>query len=198
MGKTQRKGRSGEQNLTPFLDPLQAVQDLLDAFGERGVIIGGIAVSLLGRPRFTADVDAVFLLEMEELPRLFEEAAARGIEARIADVETFARQNRVILLRHTASGIDIDIALGILPFETEMVDRSRRVTIGDLQLRLPTPEDLIILKAVAHRPQDLLDIEAVTASHPGLDKERIRYWVKQFAETLEMPELWDDLETRLK
>ena len=198
MGKTQRQSRSGEQSLTPFLDPLQAVQDLLDAFGERGVIIGGIAVSLLGRPRFTADVDAVFLLEMEELPRFLEEAAARGIEARIADVETFARQNRIILLRHTASGIDIDISLGMLPFESEMVDRSRRVTIGDLQLRLPTPEDLIILKAVAHRPQDLLDIEAVTASHPGLDKERIRYWVKQFAETLEMPELWDDLETRLK
>jgi len=44
----------------------------------------------------------------------------------------------------------------------------------------------------------LLDIEAVTASHPGLDKERVRYWVRQFAETLEMPELWDDLEARLK
>jgi predicted nucleotidyltransferase len=198
MGKTKRKGRSGGQNLTPFLDPLRALQDLLDAFGERGVIIGGIAASLLGEPRFTADVEAVFLLEMDELPRLLEEAAARGIEPRIADAESFARQNRVLLLRHAASGIDIDISLGMLPFESEMVDRSRRVAIGDLQLRLPTPEDLIILKAVAHRPQDLLDIEAVIASHPGLDKERIRYWVKQFAEALEMPELWDDLEARLR
>lgn len=198
MGKIKRKGRSSEQNLTPFLDPLRALQDLLDAFGERGVIIGGIAASLLGQPRFTADVDAVLLLEMDELPRLLEEAAARGIEPRFADAESFARQNRVLLLRHAASGIDIDISLGMLPFETEMVDRGRRVAIGDLQLRLPTPEDLIILKAVAHRPQDLLDIEAVIASHPGLDKERIRCWVRQFAETLEMPELWDDLEARLK
>ncbi|MCX5752982.1 MAG: hypothetical protein NTW97_04965 [Candidatus Krumholzibacteria bacterium] len=92
MGKTQGKGRSGEQSLTPFRDPLRALQDLLEALGERGVIIGGIAVSLLGRPRFTADVDVVFLLEMEELPRFLREAAARGIEARIADAETFARQ----------------------------------------------------------------------------------------------------------
>ncbi len=198
MGKTQRKRRSAEQSLTPFLDPLQAVQNLLGAFGERGVIIGGIAASLLGKPRFTADVDAVFLLELNELPHLLEESAAQGIEARIADVEAFARQNRVLLLRHTASGIDIDISLGILPFETEMVERSQRVTIGSLQLRLPTPEDLIILKAVAHRPKDLLDIEAVIASQPDLDKERIRYWVMQFAEALEMPELWDDLEARLK
>ena len=198
MGKTQRKRRSAEQSLTPFLDPLQAVQNLLGAFGERGVIIGGIAASLLGKPRFTADVDAVFLLELNELPHLLEESAAQGLEARIADVEAFARQNRVLLLRHTASGIDIDISLGILPFETEMVERSQRVTIGSLQLRLPTPEDLIILKAVAHRPKDLLDIEAVIASQPDLDQERIRYWVKQFAEALEMPELWDDLEARLK
>ena len=39
MGKTQGKGRSGGQSLTPFLDPLRALQDLPDAGGERGVII---------------------------------------------------------------------------------------------------------------------------------------------------------------
>jgi hypothetical protein len=43
-----------------------------------------------------------------------------------------------------------------------------------------------------------LDIDSVIESHPGLDKERIRYWVRQFAETLELPELWNDLEPRLK
>ena len=59
---------------------------------------------------------------------------------------------------------------------------------------LPTPEDLIILKAVAHRLKDLLDIETVIATQPQLDKKRIEFWVKQFAELLEMPELWADLE----
>jgi hypothetical protein len=38
------------------------------------------------------------------------------------------------------------------------VERSKLYQIGPLALRLPTPEDLIILKAVAHRPKDLLDI----------------------------------------
>lgn len=65
-------------------------------------------------------------------------------------------------------------------------------------MSLPTPEDLIILKAVAHRPKDLLDIEAVIARQSGLDQERIRYWVRQFAEALEMPELLSDLESCLK
>jgi hypothetical protein len=70
--------------------------------------------------------------------------------------------------------------------------------LSGLRLRLPTPEDLIILKAVAQRPKDLLDIEAVLTNQTFLDKEYIRTWVKQFADVLEMPELWVDLPARLK
>jgi len=58
------------------------------------------------------------------------------------------------------------------------------------RLRLPTPEDLIIMKAVAHRPKDLVDIQAIAANYPDLDKERIRFWVVQFGEALDLPELW--------
>ena len=32
-------------------------------------------------------------------------------------------------------------------------------------------EDLIIFKAVAHRPKDLLDIQALIESHSDLDRE---------------------------
>ncbi len=35
---------------------------------------------------------------------------------------------------------------------------------GSIDVRLPTPEDLIILKSVAHRPQDMLDIEAIVTN----------------------------------
>ena len=95
--------------------------------------------------------------------------------------------------RHTATNVEVDIALGVLPFELETVERSRLHQIGELELRLPTPEDLIIQKAVAHRPKDFVDIAAIIASQPHLDWTRIRYWVQQFAEVLEMPELWRDV-----
>jgi predicted nucleotidyltransferase len=71
-----------------------------------------------------------------------------------------------------------------------MVERSTIVEIGSIKLRLPTPEDLIILKAVAHRPKDLADIQAIAASHPNLDKEHIRLWVEQFGEALDLPDFW--------
>ena len=194
MGKIKRKGKQSETSaITPLLEPLMAVQKLLEGFNNQGVIIGGIAASLLGKPRFTADLDAVILLTVEELPKLIGMASEQGIVPRIADAETFARKNRVLLLQHHVSGININVSLGLLPFETEMVARSQELKIGGIHLRLPTPEDLIIQKAVADRPQDLADIQAVATSHPNLDKDRIQSWVEQFGAALEIPDLWEKI-----
>jgi len=57
---------------------------------------------------------------------------------------------------------------------------------------------LIILKAIAHRPKDMEDIRILADKYPNLDVTRIKQWVKQFAEVLEMPSLWDDIEGILK
>lgn len=65
--------------------------------------------------------------------------------------------------------------------------------VGEIAIRLPTPEDLIILKAVAHRPKDLLDIRTLIETYPNLDIPRIRRWVKEFGKALDKPELWKDI-----
>ena len=177
-----------------FHDPLESLERLLSQFDNQGVIIGGIAVSLLGQARFTEDLDAMVLLSIDEIPHFLEAAKSEGIEPRIAQADDFARRNRVLLLRHVASQTDIDISLGILPFEQEMVARSQVYEIDQaLKIHLPTPEDLIIMKAIAHRPKDLLDIQGIIGNHPDLDRARIQDWVTQFAELLERPELWEDI-----
>lgn len=181
------------QEVAPLLSPLVSLQRLLARFDNRGMVIGGVAASLLGKPRLTADVDAVMILPIENLPQLVAAAAQEGLVSRIADAEAFARRHRVLLLRHEESSINVDISLGMLPFEVEAVERSIIYQIGSLAIPLPTPEDLIIFKAVAHRPQDLLDIQTIIENHPDLDRERIKYWVREFAQALEMPELWDDI-----
>lgn len=181
------------ENFASLQTPLAALQRLLSRFDERGVVIGGVAIGFLGKPRMTVDIDAIFLLSVNDLPKLLQTAKEEGIEPRIESAEVFARKNRVLLLRHVESGINIDISLGVLPFEEETVERSTIHKIGSLSVRLPTPEDLIILKAVAHRPKDLLDIQAIVESHPNLDHARIEQWVKSFAEVLETPELWGQI-----
>jgi len=67
-----------------------------------------------------------------------------------------------------------------------------------LALPLPTPEDLIIMKAIPQRPRDIADIEAVLDVHADLDIGRIRTWVQQLTDALEAPELYENLERILK
>jgi hypothetical protein len=184
--------------LKTFVEPLTALQRLLDRFSAQGVIIGGIATGFLGKPRFTVDLDAMFLASIKDVPRILEMAKEEGIEARTEKVMEFAKKSRVLLLQHSASGASIDISLGVLPFEEEVVTRSQLHDAGILSVRLPTPEDLIIMKAVAHRPQDLIDIQTVIDSHPDLDIDRIKHWVTSFADALEIPDLWTDIEKMFK
>ena len=185
------------EDIPAFLAPLAALQRLSARFNERGVIIGGIAASLLGKPRLTYDIDALFLIPISEINDLLIVAHEEGIQTRIENADEFARKHRVLLLRHKDTSINIDISLGVLPFEEELVKRSSLRQAGSISIRLPTPEDLIIMKAVAHRQQDLMDIQALVESHPGLDRMRIENWIRQFAELFEMPELWKDIEVLL-
>jgi hypothetical protein len=187
-----------DKSLEPFRAAIESLQRLLHEFDDRGVIIGGVAVGFLGKPRFTADIDAVFLLSVTDIPQFLNLAQAENIFPRIQNAEVFAQKNRVLLLKHTPTDTDIDISLGILPFEHEMVERASTKSFADLSIRLPTPEDLIIMKAIAHRPKDLEDIRTIADKYPDLDKKRIEEWVKSFGEVLEMPDLWDEVKMLMK
>ena len=57
---------------------------------------------------------------------------------------------------------------------------------------------MIIMKAIAHRPKDLEDIRTIIDKHTKLDVDRIKKWIKSFAEVLESPNLWIDIEKMFK
>lgn len=79
-----------------------------------------------------------------------------------------------------------------------MVERSDIRSFANLSVRLPTPEDLIIMKAIAYRPKDLEDIRTIADKYPNLDMERIEKWVRDFGDALESPDLWDLIKSLLK
>lgn len=184
---------ASDKDFSALLEPLAALQRVIDRFEQKGVIIGGIAASLMGKPRLTADLHAMLFASIDHIPEILELAQDERITPRIKNAAQFARQHRVLLLRHQSSGTDIDISLGILPFELEVIERSVKLEFDGLSIRLPTVEDLIILKAVAHRAQDLQDIQGLVESHSELDTERIIRWVGQFAEILESPKILENV-----
>jgi hypothetical protein len=184
----------------PLVPLKKALRDLvawLRATRVRGMIIGGVAASLLGRPRLTRDVDVVVLLEEARWAAFLAAGRRFGFAGRRPDTLAFARRARVFLVRHAPSGIDADIAIGALPFEEESVRRATLRDVGGLSIPVPRPEDLVIMKAVAHRPQDLLDVDSLIDAHPRLDVRHVRRWVRQFATVLDSPQILADLDARL-
>lgn len=183
--------------LSPLLAALGDLIGWLKAGNTPGIIIGGVAASILGRPRTTRDIDALVILADDQWGPFLRSSASHGFAARMHDALEFANLSRVLLLRHVATHVDVDISFGGLPFEEEAVRRQQVVPIGELKIPLTTPEDLIIMKAVANRPRDIADIESVVSAHPGLDVERIRFWMQQFGAALDAPDLWADLQPLL-
>ena len=179
------------------LAPLRDLISWLKAESVPGVVIGGVAVAFLGRPRVTRDLDLVLITPENCWAKFLAAGAEFGFIPLRADALDFARANLVLLVQHEPSGINVDLSLGQLPFEQEMLQRAEPRDVGGIEIPLPTPEDLIITKAVAHRPRDMADIEGILDVNPKVDRRRIRRWMRQFAEALEMPELLDDLEELL-
>jgi len=182
------------QNKSPHLLPaLKSVSLLLHENDVKGMIIGGLAVSLLGRPRYTNDIDMVILDLDDHLPEFITRLKEYGIEPRVDNVEEFALKSRVLLMRHKESGINIDISMGILPFEIDAVERRQSKSLSGIEMVLPTPEDLIIFKAIAQRPQDIEDIKAIVTRYPELDEEHIIACIKEFSEILDRNDLYENI-----
>jgi len=189
---------SDAEPLVPLLAALGDLVAWLQAAHVPGVVIGGVAASLLGRPRVTRGVDVLVVLDGAEWMRFLTAGEQFSFAPRRPDVIEFAHKTRILLVQHASSGIDVNIVFGALPFEEEAVAKAVWVDVVGIRLPLPTPEDLIIMKAVAHRPRDLGDIEAVLDAHPRLDTHRVRRWVREFSIALAMPDLLSDLEKVLK
>lgn len=190
--KDKDNGPVGSFSFASLAPAIRALCNLFKTSDVPGMIIGGVAASIHGQARATEDVDAAVLLDERHLNHFVKLAAVEGLRPRISDAIAFAQRNAVLLLEHPKSGVSVDIVLGRLPFERYAVEHATCVKIDDLVVPVATP-DLIVMKAVAHRPQDLQDIRVIVTSNPRLDVKRIRKEVRGMASALDMPELWTDI-----
>jgi len=186
---------SETRTLAPLLAALRDIVNWLKVKQVPGLVIGGVAASLLGRPRTTQDIDILVLIEEQSWGEFLFSGRQFGFSPRRRDTLQFAKKTRVLLVRHEPSGIDVDVVLGALPFEREAIARSVLVDLEDIRLPVPVPEDLIIMKAVSNRPRDLADIESIIDANPKLNLRRIRRLVREFSTAMEMPGILNDLET---
>ena len=161
------------------------MSEWLDSAAVPGAIIGGVAASVLGRPRLTEDIDVLVILERHEWAPFLEAGREFGFVPRIDDALDFAETSRVLLVLHQPSGIPIDVVLGALPLEDEIVrgasERGGRRTSA---CRSRPPESIVVMKAIAQRARDIADIEGILEVHDRLDLGWIRTRLTEFDQAL--------------
>ncbi len=109
--------------MTPLLEAARDLQIFFMGRQWKFCIIGGIALLRWGGPRFTRDVDVTLVSGFGQEDEFSAPLLESGYRARLADALDFARRYRVLLVT-APNGTPIDVALGGLPFEEQMVERS--------------------------------------------------------------------------
>lgn len=144
---------------------------LADA-GVRFIVVGGVAVVLQGVARLTADIDLVLDLDPDNVRRAIHALQAHGLQplapVNALDFADSAKRQEwidtknldVFSMRDPGNPlVTVDLfARAPLPFE-DLWSRADVFTIQSRELRVACIADLIAMKRIAGRPQDLLDIE---------------------------------------
>jgi len=142
-------------------------RDLLAVFAAHEVdylVVGGYAVGFHARPRFTKDID------------LWVGNAPENLNRAHAALEEFGAP--AAMLEQLASALDEDVLwMGVPPVRIDVVkgvpggnfsaclSRRVRTSWDGVSVSVIGKDDLIAIKRASGRPQDLLDVEAL--SEPG-------------------------------
>jgi predicted nucleotidyltransferase len=179
-------GKSRQSLGSGIAHALRDVAKVLDAHEGRAALIGGMAVIARGVQRVTRDIDIAVAGAALVNAALADEMQQHGMSPRISDAVAFADENQVLLMRHDATGVDIDVSRAWLPFEIEALASADHESLAGIDIVIAKPEDLIIFKSVAWRPQDQQDVERLlTLYGDRVDLARIRRHVRELGEAIE-------------
>jgi hypothetical protein len=163
-----------------FQELLAGLARELDSRKLPYMVIGGQAVLLYGEPRLTRDIDITLGVGKEKLDTILQVASALKLGIVPQDPGEFVDRTMVLPIQDMPSGIRVDFIFSFTPYERQAIDRARKIELNGATVNFAAPEDLIIHKIFAGRPQDQSDVRSVLLKNPELDLVYIRRWLKEF------------------
>ncbi len=170
----------------------RAVDDfvrLFEQFGVAYVVMGGLAVRSYGIPRATYDVDFTAAIDRTRLPEFYR--AVRELGYTVPEPYLTGWVDRVagmpvvkVRLWLEGRGVDVDIFLAESAYQDEVLARRVRQESEGRAVWMVSPEDLVLLKLLAHRPRDIADVGDILFTQGRLDETYLRRW----ANSLGVPE----------
>jgi len=138
-------------------------------------LIGGLAVGILSKPRATEDIDLLVLIEETEKQQIRDILLNNFRVIKTLDVMHFKKASiwRILLedvYTHKEGFIILDLLFADNAVYKETVLHPFVVTVDGIAIPLASPENLIKIKELSNRPQDLIDIEELKAEMNTLFK----------------------------
>ena len=139
----------------------------------RYILVGGLAMNLWGIPRTTADIDILLDLSTENLKKFLGAMKKLNLklkqpfdESSILDGEKkekiIRERGAVFTFENSSAPVEaIDFFLEN-PLDFDVAWRRKKIVrVEDFEVYLAHPDDIIYLKKLSGRPQDIEDIKAL-------------------------------------
>lgn len=164
-------------------DTLRDLSRALDGIGDGWYLFGAQAALLRGSARMTHDVDVTLLPGDTPPTHVVARLRDAGFSLRVQYADDFVKRTRVLPLVHDATQMPVDVVLGGPGLERLFLDASERMRIDTTDVRVPTPEHLVVMKLLAGRGLDLDDAVAI-ANAQTIDHGAVRLLVDAIADGL--------------
>jgi hypothetical protein len=134
----------------------------------------------------------------DRLEWLVSELEKAGFSSRAIDPIKLARRTRVLTMRDSR-GVGIDLMLGLHPFDVDLVANAVMAELSDsTTVPVASAGHLVVMKAIAWRPQDVQGIRVLVSINPHLNWDSVIEIFAEYAQLLEVPERIGELRSLIE
>ena len=187
--------------MNPVITTLLQIVDCLAEQNIEYAVMGGLAVRAHAIPRPTNDVDLTVALSRESLPSWYEKLESIGVTVpevyRTGWIDNVAGMPIVKLKTYLnpKQSVDIDVFLAESEFQSSILARKIQMDVEGRLIWLVAAEDLILLKLIASRPRDLVDISDILFVQGELDQDYMRKWSRPLGIETQLEQVLAEFQT---
>jgi len=141
---------------------------------------GGIAVGFYGLPRATYDVDGFISLAVDDLSAVIKVLEKAGFEIYDDRLIKTIEDRKYISLLFSEYKMYVDLFIAQGEFQEGLIKRARNLKFDAVNIKVVSPEDLILLKLQAGREKDLDDVRGILQeNYKVLNLKYLKKWAKK-------------------
>ena len=166
---------------------LRALKKIVEVLEKEDIdycLFGGLAMQVYKRIRATKDIDLIVSFALEnpfELINRIEKAGFNFDKKKgVIKINGFELLRFIYNDEDTGFEIFIDLVITKGEFQKQILNRKTKTDFLGIKVNIASLEDLILLKFLANRPIDIVDVSVLLEENKkGIDKIYLKTWAKR-------------------